>query len=869
MIGQTISHYKILEKLGEGGMGVVYKARDTKLDRPVALKFLPQQITVSAEDKARFLQEAKAASAVMHPNVCVIHDIAEHEGQQFIVMEYVDGKTLRQMVPIQKIQDAIDYAIQIGEALQEAHSKGVVHRDVKADNIMVNSRNQVKVADFGLAKLKGSLKLTKTSSTVGTLAYMSPEQIQGGAVDARSDIFSFGVVLYEMLTGRVPFRGDYEAAIIYSIVNEEPEPIQKYMTEAPSELVHILNRALEKDPEDRYQTVQEMVIELRRLKKDTSKRIHSVPSAQEIGSDKISGKTHGFLRKHGMLAGFVLMGVLVVVGVLYFLLNRPSKFVANRVVVAVFENRTGEPSLDWLGTFITESVAQGLAGVGSVDVLPSDVGIRTWQGLVSRNERSDKSDLLKPFGRRMGAKLVVSGAYYKEGDSLRIHARVTDSENGKLVKVVGPVSSTLANRSAALETVQQRLMGGIDSFSGPAMIEFGQSTPDYVPRYDSYREMQVGMEFFLHLDYDNSIPYFRHAFQLDSIIFTSKLFETIAYANGGRSAQADSIIKYLDKYRLKMTRMDMLFLDWIRYAIQGNRAGELNISRQLSSLMPKSWAILYMIGYSAFSINRQHEAIRALSKINPYDSTAFRAWVSYWDAYSHAYHLLGEHKQELKKAREGRAQYTNLYDSYWYEMRALAALGRTEEIWKLVNEVSTLPPQRGWTPGDILLACAGELRCHGFHEAYRQAVEKSIEWHTSRPDSEQQLVSRKTSLARSYYAAEQWDKAKVFFEALNKKFPDNLDYIGYLGAISARTGDIREAKRIAEFFKNLNRPYLYGNHTFWRACIHSLLGEKEEAVQLLREALAQGEWYNSLHANMDLEPLRDYPPFQELIRPKD
>jgi serine/threonine protein kinase len=190
MIGQTISHYRIFEKLGEGGMGVVYKAHDTKLDRLVALKFLPQQISVSEEDRARFLQEAKAASVVMHPNVGVIYDIQEHEGQQFIVMEYVDGKTLRQLVPVQKTQTGIDYAIQIGEALQEAHSKGIVHRDVKTDNIMVNSKNQIKVMDFGLAKLKGSLKLTKTISTVGTLAYMAPEQIQGGEVDARSDIFS-------------------------------------------------------------------------------------------------------------------------------------------------------------------------------------------------------------------------------------------------------------------------------------------------------------------------------------------------------------------------------------------------------------------------------------------------------------------------------------------------------------------------------------------------------------------------------------------------------------------------------------------------------------------------------------------------------
>jgi serine/threonine protein kinase len=283
MIGQTISHFRILEKLGEGGMGVVYKAEDTNLKRTVALKFLPRGLEAHEPEQARFLQEAQAASAINHPNICTIYDIAEHDGQQFIVMEYVDGKTLRQLVPVQKTQTAIDYAIQIGEALQEAHSKGIVHRDVKTDNIMVNSKNQIKVMDFGLAKLRGSLKLTKTSSTVGTLAYMAPEQIEGGEVDARSDIFSFGVVLYEMLTGHMPFRGEHEAAMMYSILNEEPESLQKYLIDAPSELLHVLNRALEKDPNDRYQNVTDMVIDLRRLKKQTSRVSRLVPTMEPSG----------------------------------------------------------------------------------------------------------------------------------------------------------------------------------------------------------------------------------------------------------------------------------------------------------------------------------------------------------------------------------------------------------------------------------------------------------------------------------------------------------------------------------------------------------------------------------------------------------
>ena len=329
MIGQTISHFRILEKLGEGGMGVVYRAEDTNLKRTVALKFLPHGLEAHEHEQARFLQEAQAASAINHPHVCTIHEIAAEGGQQFIVMEYVDGKTLRQMVPVQKTQTAIDYAIQIGEALQEAHSKGIVHRDIKTDNIMVDTKNQVKVMDFGLAKLKGSLKLTKTSSTVGTLAYMAPEQIEGGEVDARSDIFSFGVVLYEMLTGHMPFRGEHEAAIVYSIVNEEPTPIQKYLPEISSEFVHVLNRALEKDPNDRYQNVAEMVIDLRRLKKQTSRvsRLTSppeptkgTPEAAEIPTEVLLRRPRWLSRRRLVLGS--IAAAAVVFGALYLVFMR-------------------------------------------------------------------------------------------------------------------------------------------------------------------------------------------------------------------------------------------------------------------------------------------------------------------------------------------------------------------------------------------------------------------------------------------------------------------------------------------------------------------------------------------------------------------
>jgi serine/threonine protein kinase len=328
MIDETILHYKILEKLGEGGMGVVYKAHDIKLDRFVALKFLSFRTTATEEEKKRFVQEAKAASALNHPNICTIYAIEEENERQFISMEYIDGITLSKKIaesPL-KINDAIAYATQIGEALQEAHANGIVHRDIKTENIMVNSKNQTKVMDFGLAKLKGSLKLTKTSNTVGTLAYMAPEQIQGGEPDARSDIFSFGVVLFEMLTGILPFRGEHDASMMYSIVNEEPEPLQKYLPDASSDLIHIINRALEKDPEERYQSIKEMTIDLKRIKKHSTKDLLvSSTTRQTMRREIITEQKEKWRKKKKIWFGIGAFGVLVILAALsYFLFMNNS-----------------------------------------------------------------------------------------------------------------------------------------------------------------------------------------------------------------------------------------------------------------------------------------------------------------------------------------------------------------------------------------------------------------------------------------------------------------------------------------------------------------------------------------------------------------
>jgi serine/threonine protein kinase len=273
MIGETILHYKILEKLGEGGMGEVFKAEDTKLDRFVALKFLPSQLTASDDDKARFIQEAKAASSMNHPNVCTIYSIEENEHQLFIVMEYVDGVTLRDNKPVLSEKRILEIAAQIADGLGAAHEKGIVHRDIKPENIMIRKDGIAQIMDFGLAKLFNSgnaSRLTKAGSTVGTMGYMSPEQVQGLDVDFRTDIFSLGVVLYEMLAGESPFKGMHESAIMYEIVNVEAQPISTIKPEIDPALDEIILECLEKDKDERCQSAKELSRNLRKLKRGSS-----------------------------------------------------------------------------------------------------------------------------------------------------------------------------------------------------------------------------------------------------------------------------------------------------------------------------------------------------------------------------------------------------------------------------------------------------------------------------------------------------------------------------------------------------------------------------------------------------------------------
>ncbi len=267
MVGQSISHYKIVAKLGEGGMGVVYKAEDTKLERTVALKFLAQHLLDDEEAKERFLREAKAAAALDHPNICTVYEIDEVDGKTFIAMAFLEGESLEEHIsrgPL-SIKDTLDFARQTADGLQAAHTKGVLHRDIKPANILISPEGRATIMDFGLARLTEASRLTKFDTAMGTVAYMSPEQAQGMEVDSRTDIWALGCVIYEMVSGQRPFQGQYDQALLYEIVHEDPAALTGLRTGVPVELEFAVGKCLEKDADSRYQHASETAVDLRNL----------------------------------------------------------------------------------------------------------------------------------------------------------------------------------------------------------------------------------------------------------------------------------------------------------------------------------------------------------------------------------------------------------------------------------------------------------------------------------------------------------------------------------------------------------------------------------------------------------------------------
>jgi len=407
--GAMVSHYRIIEKIGAGGMGEVFLAEDTKLNRQVALKFLPAQYTSDENSKARFTREAQATAALDHPNIITIHEVSEYQGRPFFAMQYIKGQSLRDFAKDKKLSanEILTLAIQICEGLSKAHKAGIIHRDIKPSNIIIDADNRAKILDFGLATIQGGERLTRTGSTLGTMGYMSPEQIQGQEIDCRTDLFSFGIVLYEMITGRVPFAGETDAAILHAIISKTPEVPTGYRPDIPPRLQEIVGKTLEKDPQARYQSATELIADLKSLAGSTEVRV-SVPATVPWARP-----ARARWAKVLVVAAFVIL-IAVAYGVLSRISWKPIEDAStSRIMLAVLPFRNlGAPEEEYFADGITDEIITRIAGFQGLGVISRTSAMQY--------KNSEKS--LQEIGKELGVDYILEGTirWDKSGDTDRV-----------------------------------------------------------------------------------------------------------------------------------------------------------------------------------------------------------------------------------------------------------------------------------------------------------------------------------------------------------------------------------------------------------------------------------------------------------------
>jgi TolB-like protein/Tfp pilus assembly protein PilF len=699
MIGKTISHYRIIEKLGQGGMGVVYKAEDTKLKRVVALKFLPGELTSDAEAKARFLQEAQAAAALDHPDICTVHEIDEFEGQTFIAMACVDGLSLKERIergPL-KTDEAIDIAMHVARGLQAAHEKGIIHRDIKSANIMLTAAGQVKIMDFGLAKLAGRTKLTRAGTTLGTAPYMSPEQGRGEETDHRTDIWSLGVVLYEMLSGQLPFRGEYEQAILFQIMNAAPEPLTGVRSGIPMELERIVTKCLEKNPDERYQSAADLIADLRHLQRTgdaasvLARPTTSAPPAMPAKSAR-AGRARRWY--------WAIPVVILFAAAAAIMLQRPAKMAGpeeKSIAVLPFQNMSGSSDDEYFSDGITEDIITRLSKIADLNVISRQ----------STMQYKNSAKSLRDIGRELGVAAVLEGSVRRAGNQVRIVAQLIDARSDRHIWAE-TYDKEMTEIFAIQSDVAQKIAGALEATLLPAEKEQIEKQPTRdLTAYDYYLRGRQYYYRYTSQSNETAIELFRKALELDPDYALALAGLADAYAQrvdkyGYAASSLDSVIAIARTAIAKdPTLADGYKALGLAYQLKGWSKMGSEAYRKALELNPKCHAALANLGLTDCVFGDFGEAYVLLNEALRIDPRI---------AYSHitlSYLYLG--LEEYAKARECCMKAIELQPDLTYSYQGLATASLGERNYE--NAIEQSEKALTLDPHDFVgLSLAGEIQ---------------------------------------------------------------------------------------------------------------------------------------------------------------